>query len=252
MTLERLDRKPTVHELMLAKQAELEAALSSNRRIMPHEGEKGAAAELRWRDMLASYLPRRYSVRSGFVIDHADGVSQQIDIIVHDAQYSPFLFQAGTSCFVPAESVYAVFDAKQEISKETIEATGKKVESVRKLDRTSGPIFDFEGKPKPGKNPRNQPILGGILAVRSTYADPFGESLVHVLDALAPDQTLDLGLAIQNGAFERPAGGSDLIVYTQETALVGFSMGLMRKLQTLGTALAMDLEVWSRGLREDE
>lgn len=251
MTFERLERRPTVRELMLAKQAEMEAALSANRRIMPHEGEKGAAAELRWRDMLGAYLPRRYSVRSGFVVDHADGVSQQIDIIIHDAQYSPFLFQAGTSCFVPAESVYAVFDAKQEISKETVEATGEKVASVRRLDRTSGPIYDFEGKPKAGKNPDSQLILGGILALTSTYTDPFGESLARVLDGLPVDNALDLGLAIESGAFEHPPSGGDLIVYAQETALVGFFMGLMRKLQTLGTALAMNLDVWSKDLREE-
>jgi hypothetical protein len=63
MTLERLDRKPRIRDLMLAKQAEMEAALSANRRIMPHEGEKGAAAELRWREMLS--LPSSSRADSG-------------------------------------------------------------------------------------------------------------------------------------------------------------------------------------------
>src|SRR5690606_17815959 len=128
---------PTVQDLMLAKQEEMESALSANRRVMPHEGEKGAAAELRWRDMLSEYLPRRYSVRSGFVIDHDGGISGQLDVIIPDAQYSPFLFHAGTSCFVPAESIYAIFDAKQDLSKSSIEATGEKIASVRRLKRTS-------------------------------------------------------------------------------------------------------------------
>ena len=70
MTIKKLDRVPSMKELMLAKQDEMEAALSANRRIMPHQGEKGAATELRWREMLASYLPRRYSVTNGFVVDH--------------------------------------------------------------------------------------------------------------------------------------------------------------------------------------
>ena len=59
------DRKPTVVELFRAKQDEMEAALSANRRVMPHSGEKGAAAEFRWRKMLSEYLPNRYSVQSG-------------------------------------------------------------------------------------------------------------------------------------------------------------------------------------------
>ena len=251
MTLDQLDRVPTVTELMRAKQAEMEAALSANRRIMPHEGEKGAAAELRWREMLASYLPRRYSVQSGFVVDHAGGVSEQIDVIVHDAQYSPFLFQAGTSCFVPAESVYAVFDAKQEVSGPKLQETGRKVASVRRLDRTSGAIWDYKGKPSPGKRPAEQRILGGILAVTSRYRDPFGPGFNRALKGLPKEQELQLGVAVSAGAFEVPTDGSDLKLYDGETALVGFFMALMRELQRLGTALAMDLDVWSKGLRQD-
>jgi hypothetical protein len=245
--IEQTHSPPTVQELMLAKQDEMEAALSANRRVMPHQGEKGAAAELRWRDMLADYLPRRYSVQGGFVIDHRGEVSEQIDVIVHDAQYSPFLFQAGTSCFVPAESIYAVFDAKQEISKATVEATGDKVASVRRLARTSGGIYTNHGGPYPGKQPGDQPILGGILAVESTWTDPFGNSFEGALGGLQAGHELDLGVAIAHGAFETSKDG--VIIYDRSTALVGFFMALIRKLQPLATALAMDLDVWSATLR---
>ena len=251
MTLKRLDRRPTIAELMLAKQAEMEAALSLNRRVMPHEGEKGAAAELRWREMLESYLPRRYSVRSGFVVDHRGDVSKQIDVIVHDAQYSPFLFQAGTSCFVPAESVYAIFDAKQDISKGTIEDTAEKVASVRQLDRTSGTVWTNTG-PYSGKKPEDQPILGGILAVTSGWAGPFGKPLEDTLRSLPNGHHLDLGVAISGGAFELGAKGGDLVTYRSDTALVGFFVALISKLQPLATALAMDLEVWGKPLRGAE
>ncbi|MGH8543564.1 MAG: DUF6602 domain-containing protein [Gammaproteobacteria bacterium] len=252
MSNERLDRPPTIRDLMLAKQDEMEASLSANRRIMPHEGEKGAAAELRWREMLSSYLPRRYSVRNGFVVDHVGAVSEQIDVIVHDAQYSPFLFQAGTSCFVPAESVYAIFDAKQEISKKTLEEAGKKVASVRGLYRTSGRVWTNTG-PCDGKRPEDQPILGGILAVTCTWAEPFGDSFRGVLGSMPEDHRLHLGVAISAGAFElRSKDGREMILYDRNTALVGFFMALIRKLQPLATALAMDLNIWSKELREEE
>lgn len=252
MALKQLDRKPSIRDLLLAKQAEMEAALSANRMIMPHEGEKGAAAELRWREMLSLYLPRRYSVSSGFVVDHGSGVSEQIDIIVHDAQYSPFLFQAGTSCFVPAESVYAIFDAKQDITKAMIDATGEKVASVRRLKRTSGKIHHNAGV-SDGKDPAKQHILGGILAVTAKWKDPFGHSFQKALRGLQPGHHLDLGVALSHGAFEvgvAPADG--VITYEKATALVGFFMALMRKLQPLATALAMDLDVWSEELRSDK
>lgn len=252
MTIKQLDRRPSIRELMLAKQEEMEACLSANRRIMPHEGEKGAAAELRWREMLSSYLPRRYAVHNGFVVDHRGNASEQIDVIIHDCQYSPFLFRAGTSCFVPAESVYAIFDAKQEVSKKSIEDTGKKVASVRGLHRTSGRVWTNIGHYE-GKRPEDQPILGGTLAVTSAWSNPFGASFRKALKGLSEDQHLDLGVAISAGAFEvSDADELDVIIYDRDTALVGFFMALIRKLQPLATALAMDLDVWSEELRNDK
>lgn len=250
MAIEPLKDKPTLKELMLAKQDEMEAALSANRRVMPHEGEKGAAAELRWREMLESYLPKRYTVSSGFVVDHNGDTSDQIDVIVHDKQYSPFLFHAGTSCFVPAESVYAIFDAKQAISKKTLEDTGDKVNSVRVLERTSGYVWSNTGR-HDGKRADEQPILGGILAVDSEWKELSGGPLASTLTGLADGHELDLGVAVSRGAFEFDHEADELTVYDADTALVGFFTALMRKLQPLATALAMDLDVWTRDLRKD-
>jgi hypothetical protein len=206
--------------------------------------------------MLEAYLPRRYSVRNGFVVDHKGKPSEQIDVIIHDAQYSPFLFQAGTSCFVPAESVYAVFDVKQEISGKTLREAGAKVASVRRLNRTSGKIWTFDSKEKDGKDPNDQPILGGILAVTSKYKPrPFGPAFVKALNKLGDkgpkkDHHLDVGVAVSHGAFESQQADPSPIVYEGATALVGFFMAFVRRLQPLGTALAMNLNVWGESLRE--
>lgn len=54
---------------------------------------------------------------------------------------------------------------------------------------------------------------------------------------------------MSHGAFE-VGTENHLILYDGDTALVGFFMALIRKLQPLATALAMDLDVWSRELRE--
>ena len=250
MTIEQLRALPGIEDLMAAKQAEMEAALTANRRVIPHEGEKGAASELRWRSMLETYLPRRYAVTSGFVVDHRDGVSEQIDIIIHDVQYSPLLFQAGATSFVPAESIYAVFDVKQVINRRTLRDTGAKVASVRQLSRTSGTIYHNKGS-DPGKDPNEQPILGGILALEALWKEPFGPRFTSALSALADNERLDLGVALAHGAFEVTDGTGGQITYGQGTALVGFFVALIRKLQPLATALAMDLDIWSRTLRQD-
>ena len=50
--------------------------------------------------------------------------------------YSPLIFgtDAGEK-FITAESVYAVFDSKQKIDKETVEYTNRKIERVVNLHR---------------------------------------------------------------------------------------------------------------------
>ena len=248
------DRKPTVVELFRAKQDEMEAALSANRRIMPHSGEKGAAAEFRWRKMLSEFLPNRYSVQSGFVVDHRGNHSRQVDIIVHDAQYSPFLFRAGASCFVPAESVYAVFDAKQLINRQTLTETGENVASVRRLSRTSAQVSTVTGQNR-GKDPDKQRILGGILAVASAWKPPFGDPLRDALGALVGSHSLDLGVAVQDGAFALPQEREENpnpVIYDSSMALAGFLIAFISRLQGLGTALAMDLEVWGKHLQKSE
>jgi len=65
-----------------------------------------------------SFLPSRYAVTKGFVFDATGKISEQLDVIIYDAHYSPLIFETGAGeKFITAESVYAVFDSKPEINK---------------------------------------------------------------------------------------------------------------------------------------
>src|SRR3546814_18391031 len=57
-------------------------------RKLGHPTDKGDASEQVWIDVLTHYLPRRYEARQGFVVDSRGVFSQQIDVIIHDRQYS--------------------------------------------------------------------------------------------------------------------------------------------------------------------
>lgn len=81
-----------------------------------------------------------------FVVDSEGHFSEQIDIVVYDRQYSPFIFTFNDQLFIPAESVYAVFEAKQELSADIIRYAQNKATSVRRLKRTSLPIPHAGGR----------------------------------------------------------------------------------------------------------
>ncbi|MDQ1565705.1 MAG: hypothetical protein QOF96_585 [Actinomycetota bacterium] len=80
-----------------------------------HSTTKGDNAELNWLKMLRDFLPQRYQVESAFVVDVNDSVSEQLDVVIYDSQYSPLLFKHEGGLYIPAESVYGVFEVKPEL-----------------------------------------------------------------------------------------------------------------------------------------
>ena len=54
---------------------------------------------------LRKYLPNRYAVAQGIVVDSNGATSDQIDIIIFDPQYTPTLLDQQSHRFVPAEAV---------------------------------------------------------------------------------------------------------------------------------------------------
>lgn len=132
--------------LFLGLQKSLIAELEVSRSAINHPGTKGDATETNWIAMLEKYLPRRYQVSNAFVIDSKGGISEQQDIVIHDRQYSPFLFNHAGALYIPAESAYAVLEVKQNLTAGHIEYAGKKIKSVRDLYRTNAAITHAGGK----------------------------------------------------------------------------------------------------------
>lgn len=173
-------------EMFAGLQTEMNAALNINRFAIHHQGSKGDATEDKWIEFLRTYLPKRYNVDKAMVIDHEGNVSQQIDIVLYDVFYTPFIFNHDGFKYIPAEGVYAVFEVKQDI-KNNIEYAGKKIESVRKLKRTSIPMictgFTHPARPL-------SPIIGGILSSTSSYEQT--KTIEESLKKLTGMQSLDL------------------------------------------------------------
>src|SRR5215203_5923658 len=92
---------------------EIQQKLARGRSGIGHPTLMGDMSEGVWLELLQTYLPQRYRAERATVIDSLDQVSQQIDIVVFDRHYSPFILDMQGVKVIPAESVYAVFEAKQ-------------------------------------------------------------------------------------------------------------------------------------------
>lgn len=237
-----------LRNLFLDLQTELAASLQTDRNASSHKPTVGTASERGWRAMLEAYLPKRYCVSDGFVIDSDGARSDQIDLVIYDRQYSPFLFNHNGSLYIPAESVYAVFEVKQETSRKRIGEAITKASSVRSLKRTNVRIPTASG-------PRSRsdlfPVLSGLLCLDSSWKSPFGEPFLQALKASPAEGRLDLLCALKHGTVDirYPEGGEiELDRSASDTALIFFFLRLLERLQSFGTAPAMDLRKYGKVL----
>lgn len=245
------ENKVPLKKLFLHLQGQMAAKLNTNRECIPHQGSKGDASEECWRIMLREYLPKRYRVEKAFVVDSLDQCSDQIDIVIFDQQYSPFLFNQDGAYYVPAESVYAVIEAKQDFNKKMIEYAAGKAASVRKLKRTNAVFSTASGSMK---KHWMFDIPAGIVALGSEWSPPLGDAFNDVINEVAKldGHRLDFGCAIQGGAFSVTYSGSNAPVLEKspvDVSLVTFFWNLVARLQTQGTAPAIEVPEYFKALK---
>lgn len=239
-------------KLLLSMQKQLTMKLRSIRRLVQHPTAKGNVAEEEWRDLLRNFLPKRYRVEQGFVLDSKGQLSEQIDVIIFDCQYSPLLFQGAGLFYVPAESVYAILEVKQTMDSNILFYAGRKAASVRRLARTSVKIPHAGGKYAPK---RLYDIPAGLLCLESSWRPPFGHAFLAALGKLRKLDRLHFGCCLRHGGFSatyRGTGKPKVRTSADDTALIFFLLSLFSYLQHLGTAPAIDVWAYAGSVNRKE
>ena len=228
-----------IRELFAGMQEQMSVSLRLHTGITEHPVEKGDATEINWHKWLATYLPKRYKADKAFVVDCRGKKSEQIDLVIYDQQYSPFVFNQSGTLYIPSESVYAVFEVKPTINKQTLSYAGKKAKSVRQLHRTSSPITHAGGVLAP-KTPHR--ILSGVLTANSDWKEPIGKTFDKNLIALDDESKIDIGCVLNAGAFISNHTNGVIEKCGASESLIFFFLKLLIELQKIGTVPAMDIE----------
>lgn len=267
--------KINLKKLFSGLQAQMAAQLSTNRDFILHPTSKGDSLEDTWIEWLRKYLPDRYNVDKAIIIDSEGQLSDQIDLVIYDQQYTPFVLTQNGIHYIPAEGVYAVFEVKPDLkgnveskgdSISYIEYAGRKIESVRKLKRTTTYIVDRGVKHRP--RPLTK-IIGGILTSVNTIKKQ--DTIEDQLKALGDLRGIDIGCSVDYGSFFVDYDGDEDINVTDymsringyyadrafksvafskpDTSLVSFFFQLLRYLQqSIGTVAAIDLSEYSKAI----
>lgn len=264
-------KKISIAELFSGMQAQMTAQLSTNRSSIPHAPSKGDSLENVWISWLRNYLPNRYRIDKAFVIDASGQLSEQIDLVIYDQQYTPFVFSQDGVKYIPAEGVYAVFEVKPDLNGSDkngsyIQYAGKKIKSVRRLNRTTASIID-KGELKPPR-PLTK-IIGGILASESSFKN-IATVRSHFED-LSGLETIDMACTVCSGGFFVDFEGEENIYETDylkriasyyenrkfkqmtmsqpDHSLISFFLQLSRYLQqSIGTIAAIDFNAYAKNI----
>ncbi len=234
----------SLEQLLASLHDDIEQRLTTARKAFAHPGTKGDASERVWLELLETYLPQRYRSTNAHIVDSNGAFSEQIDVVVFDRQYSPFIFKYEGQTIVPAESVYAVFEAKQTLNAQLVAYAQGKVASVRRLLRTSLPI-PHAGGVYPAKQP--PPILGGILTLESEWSPALGTPLREALEKASSEGCLQLGCVAAHGSFSMEADGSYSLAEQGKPA-TAFLFELIARLQSIATVPMIDIRAYSRWL----
>jgi hypothetical protein len=235
----------SLSQVLASLHDEIEQRLAVARKTFAHPSTKGDASESVWLKLLDGYLPKRYQAAKAHVVDSKGVFSQQIDVVIFDRQYSPFIFTFEDQTIIPAESVYAVFEAKQTINAELVSYAQEKVGSVRRLHRTSLPI-PHAGGTYPPKSPAH--ILGGVLTFESDWSPALGLSLDKALVAGAADGRLDIGCIAAHGHFYYDADQTLYNCINEAKPATAFLFKLISMLQFNGTVPMIDVEAYGQWL----
>lgn len=244
-----MSEKIDLHEILTSHQAAMLANLDLGRTAFGNAEMKGDATEFQWLRVIDDFLPRRYQCTAAKIIDCHGDTSHFIDVVIHDRHYCPLLLELGGQKYIPAESVYAAFEVKQELTKGDIEYAADKAASVRRLHRTNI-AFQYAGgiqQPRPLFS-----ILAGILTTQSHWTPPFGDSFQDTVQKTAGAETqIDIGCALRHGAFDvdwADRNNPEVVLSESGTSLMFFLLRLFGRLQALGTVPAIDLAAYGESL----
>jgi len=254
-------------------QNQMISQLNTNREFITHPGSKGDSLENAWIEWLQKYLPNRYSVDKAIVIDNEGTTSHQIDIVIYDNWFTPFIFSQNGFHYIPAEGVYAVFEVKPDIqgsvgSQSYIEYACDKIESVRQLKRTSTSMIN-SGVPMPPR-PLTK-IVGGILTSTNSFTHENNTTIENHIKKHSGLKGIDIGCIADYGSFYVDYNGKEntteldfqkryleyyqsrdinkVIFSNKENSLVSFFLQLTRYLQqAIGTIPAIDLNAYSQAI----
>lgn len=150
-----------------------------------HNGEKGTGREEILGSYLRKYIPDKYVIGRGAILNSSGLQSRQQDCIIYDAFNSPILLNMESTKMIPIESVYAVIEIKSSLNKERLTECVQNIKSVKSLPKkplsqiaslTAGFVFAYTS------DTSLESLLGNLIEFNNQIDCSHQISVICVLD----------------------------------------------------------------------
>lgn len=82
-------------------------------KVANHYPTQGSYRENVWKSLFEMTVPKKYCIEQGvFIIDSYGNNSNEVDLVIFDEMYTPYIFNYGEIKFIPIEAVAAVVQCK--------------------------------------------------------------------------------------------------------------------------------------------
>lgn len=176
-----------------------------------HPVAKGDAREHGWRELLRRFLPDRYGVKSGFILDSLGKRSEQVDCIVYRKDMGIELYSVGHHTVIPVEAVFAAFEVKPIINKKALDYAHDKAISVANLEIAN--FFNWNKKGGLKRASAEGAIIFGLLADSLSWKKKWEvKPIKHLLGGY--NTKISLFMTVEDGCVDTFSTGYPTRVYT--------------------------------------
>lgn len=161
----------------------------------------GSFREDIWRSMFEQIIPKKFAIeQSVFIIDSGGRVSKEVDLVIFDETYTPYIFRYGRLKFLPIEAAAVVIECKStSIKKEGLKNWAESIEALKtsrnSYTRTITSLID--GEKEPGKAQTATRPLRILCRLNETILDETLESGENLFDVVISAPKKDKGLNIE-------------------------------------------------------
>src|SRR5437868_6516479 len=96
------------------------ARLRAAQQIVSHPGTRGTLAENLLREAIREFLPQRWAVGTGFVMDEDGSRSNQVDLLIYDQLTMSPIYRDGDLVILSSGTAHVAVEVKSSLDKKEI------------------------------------------------------------------------------------------------------------------------------------